>query len=136
MQLISATRHSYKKGEQHHRPAARSRSISDMVSLSIDVSMYVAGRKIVVSISTSGRPGRIASMRFFNARGDVQRVAPGEFLDDQQQARTVVDDAVADHGLMADDHVGDVLQLNRLAVLHCDDDFGKLIGRHLVGRVQ
>ena len=70
-----------------------------------------------------------------NALGDLQAVRPGELLDDQQQAGAVVDDAVADHGLMADHHVGHVLELNGFAVLDCDDDFRELVRVDLVGFV-
>ena len=68
---------------------------SARVRLSIDCSMNVAGRKIVVSISMPGRPGRISSIASSMPLRDLHRVGAAELLDDQHQARAVVDDALA-----------------------------------------
>ena len=50
------------------RTTSRTPSSSAVVRLSIDCSMKVAGRKIVVSISMPGRPGRISSIASLDAR--------------------------------------------------------------------
>ena len=63
------------------------------VRLSIDCSMNVAGRKIVVSISMPGQAGAQLVDRVLDARGDLHRVGAAELLDDQHQAGAVVDDA-------------------------------------------
>ena len=62
--------------------------------------MNVAGRKIVVSISIPGRPGLQLSSACLDAAGHVEGVGPRELLDDEHQARAVVDDGVADQRLV------------------------------------
>ena len=47
------------------------------------------------------RPHRI--QRVVDSLGDLQGVGPREFLDDEQQTRTAVDDGVADERLMTFD---------------------------------
>ena len=74
------------------------------------ISMNVAGRKIVVSISMPGQAGRELVERLLDAVGDVERVGPRELLDDEHQARAVVDDGVADQRLVVVDDVGDVAE--------------------------
>ena len=98
------------------RTTSRQPRSSARLRLSSAISMKVAGRKMVVSISMPGRPGRISSMRRLDALGHLERVAPGELLDDQHQARAVVDDGVADQRLVVLDHVGHVAEAQRLAV--------------------
>ena len=60
-----------------------------------DVSMNVAGRKIVASISIPGKPGRSSSRTPLDAVGDLERVGTRELLDHEQQAGLAVDDGVA-----------------------------------------
>ncbi len=57
--LISATRHSYRKKSRMITTRTAPTS-SDSVRLLIEVSMKVAGRKMVVSISMPFNPGRIS----------------------------------------------------------------------------
>ena len=78
-----------------HKPSS-----SASVRLWIAVSMKSAGRKIVVSMSMPGRPGLHLVDRVLDALRDVERVAPRQLLDDQHEARTVVDDRVADERLV------------------------------------
>ena len=103
----------------------------------IDWSMKVAGRKIVGSIRIPGGPVRARSL--VEAGGHVLRIGPRQLLDDQEEAGTVVDDAVAHERRSVDDHVGDVLQVaapRRLARsgpgesrLGRDRDAGRTCGR-------
>ena len=73
--------------------------------------MNVAGRKIVGSMfDVLAMPGRRVVERRFHGARHVQRVAPGLFLDDQQQARSVVDHGVADRRRETFDHVGHFAQ--------------------------
>ena len=81
-------------------PRADEPSSSALVRLSIASSMKVAGRKIVVSISMPGSPGRSSSSAASTPSRDLERVGPGELLDDEHQARAVVDDGVADQRLV------------------------------------
>ena len=84
-------------------------------------SMNVAGRKMVGSISTSLQPGLERLERLLDAAGHFERVALGLLLDDEQQARAVVDDGVADGGRRADRHVRHVAQPHRGAAAEIDD---------------
>ena len=68
---------------------------SARVRLSIDCSMNVAGRKIVVSTSMLGQAGLHLVHRVLDALRDLHRVGAAELLDDQHQAGAVVDDALA-----------------------------------------
>ena len=90
------------------------------------ISIYVAGRNSVESISRPARPGRIASSAFFDAARDVDRVGPREFFDDQHEAGLVVDDRVADERLMVFDDVGHVAEP---LVGALDGDLGQFFGR-------
>ena len=63
-----------------------------LVRLSIDCSMNVAGRKIVVSMSIPGSPGQLVH-RLLDSLGHLHGVGAAELLDDQQQAVAFVDDA-------------------------------------------
>ena len=88
--------------------------------------MNVAGRKIVVSISMPGRPGRISSMRVLDPSRDIEGVRPRELLDDEHQAGTVVDDGVAHERLVVDHDVGHVAQEDGLAVAVLDRHLGEV----------
>ena len=83
---------------------------SARLRLASDISMNVAGRKIVESTSTSGQRRLQRVERRLDVARHLQRVALGLLLDDQQQARAVVDDAVADRRREALDDVGDVAE--------------------------
>ncbi len=72
--------------------------------------MNVAGRKMVESIATPARPGFKRVERRVDVARHLQRVAVRLLLDDQQQARAVVDHAVADRRREAFDDVGDVAE--------------------------
>ena len=105
------------EGDEDQRSRAGSRAAAPCVRLSIDCSMNVAGRKIVVSISMPGQPGPHArrSPSSTPAR-DLQRVGAAELLDDQQQARAVVDDALAPQRLVRPRaRVADVAEAQRPA---------------------
>ncbi len=78
--------------------------------------MNVAGRKMVGSISTPRRPGRSVVERLLDAAGHLERVRPRLLLDDQQQARAVVDDRVADRRRVPPRHSADVAERERRAV--------------------
>ena len=94
IRLMNAVRHSNRKAMMI-RITSRMPISSARVRLSIDCSMNVAGRKMVVSTSTLGSPGCISfiasSMPFVTS----MRVRAAELLDDQHQAGSVVDDALA-----------------------------------------
>ena len=94
---------------------ATSRQLSNSAHdrLWIESSTKVAGRKIVVSISTPGRPGFISLQRLLHPTGDGERVAPGELFDDEHEAWAVVDDGIADHALRRIDKIGHVAQQQR-----------------------
>ncbi len=59
--------------------------------------------------------------RLFDLVRDIERVAPGLLLDDQQQARAVVDDRVADRGGKALDDLGHVAEPERRPAAKADD---------------
>ena len=107
--LISAVRHSNRKSPMI-RMTSRQPTSSASVRLSMASSMNVAGRKIVVSILMSVRPGRSSSMADSTPDGDVDGVGPGELLHDEHQARTVVDHRVTGQRLVILDHLGHVGQ--------------------------
>ena len=62
-----------------------------------------------------GRPWRNSCSAAFDAANDFRGIGIRELLDDEQQARTVVDDGVADERRMLLDHLGDVAQAQRLS---------------------
>ena len=62
----------------------------------------------------------------------MQRVAPGEFLNDKQETGTIVNDSVANHGLMIHHHLGHVTHKQRLAVPYRNDHIGQGIRRYFV----
>ena len=72
--------------------------------LSIDCSMKVAGRKIVVSTVIPGNPGCICSHGLFHAAGHVNGVRAAELLYDQQQPRSAVNNSIADQWSGIDQH--------------------------------
>ena len=51
--------------------------------------------------------------RLLHPSGDGERVAPGEFLDDEHEAWAVVDDGIANHALRCIDEIGHVAQQQR-----------------------
>ena len=91
--------------------------------------MKVAGRKIVGSTSIPVRPGRQIVERRLDALRDVQRVRPRELLDDEQQARPVVDDRVADERLVAVDQSRHVAERDDWP-LRPSTTPGQVAGRH------
>ena len=107
--------------------------------------MKLAGRKIVWSTSMPCRPGPQVVERLLDAAGDVQRVRPWELLDDEHDARAVVDDRLADEGLVVLDELDDLGQRDGLAVaaghghvreiLRGDDGRDVADDEPLVGRV-
>ena len=84
---------------------------------------------MVESISKPGRPGLISSNAASTCLGHLQGVAPGQFLDDEHQPRTVVDDGVTQEWLVILDHVGHVAEAKRLAVPLLDDHLRQIIRR-------
>jgi hypothetical protein len=82
--------------------------ISARVRLSIDFSMKVAGRKIVVSIFTSLKAGPKLIDSRLDIAGQLQRVASGLFFDDQHDPRTIIDNGVADGRSKAIGHPRDI----------------------------
>ncbi len=103
--------------------------MSAILRLSIESSMKVAGRKMVVSISTPGKTRPHLVDRLFHAPRHVERVRPGKLLDDEHQARAVVDDGVARERLVVDDDVGHVAEQDRGAVGRRDRDLRERIRR-------
>ena len=102
---------------------------SALVRLSIDVSMNVAGRKIVgVDLDAlQARPHLLDGV--FDAPGDVERVRPRQLLDDEHQPGTVVDDGVAQERLVVDHDVGHVAQEEGLAEAVLDRHLGEVLRR-------
>ena len=88
------------------RRTSRNPSSSAMLRLWIEVLMKFDWRKIVVSNVIPGRPGLQRVDHLVHVAGDIERVAPRQLLDDEQQAGTVVDDRVADQRLVVDLDVG------------------------------
>ena len=86
-------------------------------TLPIDASMKAAGRKTALSIWMPLRPGRIASIASSMPRVTATVSAPGNFLDDEQQAIPAPDDGVADERLVILDHGCDVTQAERLVAV-------------------
>ena len=95
IRLMNAVRHSNRKATMI-KATSRMPSRIARVRLSIDCSMKVAGRKIVVSTSMPRSPGAISAMASSTPCGHLDRVRPAELLDDQQQAWAVVHHGVAD----------------------------------------
>ena len=80
-----------------------------------DISMNVAGRKIVGSTCDVAERRLQRLERLLDAARHLERVGAELLLDDQQQAGHVVDDGVADRRRMALDDGGDVAEPNRRA---------------------
>ncbi len=78
--------------------------------------MNEAGRKIVVSKSMPGQARLHLLDRLFDPARDVERVRPRELLHDEQQAGPVVDDGITEKRLVVLDDLGDVAQMDRLAL--------------------
>ena len=85
-------------------------------------------RKMVVSNVIPGRPGLQRIDHLVDVPRDIERVAPRELLHDQQQARAVLDDGVADERLVIDLDVGDLTEAHPSAVLVVDGDPGEVAG--------
>ena len=66
------------------------------VRLSIDCSMNVAGRKIVVSTAMPGSPGAISAMACSTPRVTSMVLAPRNFCTTSKQTLAVVDHGVTD----------------------------------------
>ena len=62
----------------------------------------------------------LVDRRFHTAR-DVERVRPRELLDDEHDARTVVDDRIAEERLMIEHDVGDAGQRHGRVLVDLDD---------------
>ena len=73
-------------------------------------SMKVAGRKMVESILIPGRPGSSSAERRLHPPGHIEGVGPGQLLNDEHEARSVVDHGVAGELLMVPDQVDHVSQ--------------------------
>ena len=99
----------------------------------MDVSMYVAGRKICASMSTSGRPGRRASIALSTSLVTCSVLPHGNFST-MHKTWPVIDNPVADHGLMIDHDLGDILQDQLPAVPDRKRHVGQTIGFDL-GRI-
>ena len=105
VRLMSAVRQSNRKAiriDDHQDAADRPGPASGCASAR---SMNVAGRKIVGSISTPVSAGCSVFERRFDAARHFERVAFRLLFDDQQQARAVVDDRVANRRRRADLHL-------------------------------
>ena len=76
--LIRAVRHSYRKNSSTSTTSTQPRS-SDLFRLLSDISMKVAGRKMVESISRPFRPGRMAFRAASTCRVTSRVLAPGCF---------------------------------------------------------
>ncbi len=84
------------------------------------------GRKMVLSIMTPGRPG-FNSSSTFSTPVVTSRVFPqGCFLDDEEDAVTVIDDRVADQGGMADLHLRDIAETDGGTVAEFDHGAGEI----------
>ena len=83
IRLMNAVRHS-NRNPQMTIATSSTPSSSAVVRLSMDCSMNVAGRKIVVSICRPGQPGPHLVHGLLNAPGHLHRVGAPELLDDQQ----------------------------------------------------
>ena len=78
MTLISATRHSYRNAPRTSRTRIEPMMI-DTTRLWTDISMKVAGRKMVESMSTPGSPGRRSASTFSTPRVTSSVLAQGSF---------------------------------------------------------
>ena len=86
-------------------------------------------RKIVRVELDPGQTGSHLVDRRLDALGDLERVAPRQLLDDEHQARAVVDDRVADEGLVVVDHLGHVAEHDRSPLALHDDHLGQVLRR-------
>ena len=107
IRLMNAVRHSNSRLAMINttRPTPISMAV---VRLSIDCSMNVAGRKIVVSIAMPGRPGFISPIACSIPRVTSIVLAPRILLHHQQEALAVVDHGVADQRARIDEHVAQI----------------------------
>ena len=98
------------------------------VRLSIDCSMNVAGRKIVVSTAMPGSPGASSAIACLDAARDLHGVGAAELLHDQHDARPVVDDRVADQRAGVDQDLAEVGESHDLAVPFDHRHLAELLG--------
>ena len=129
--LINAVRHSKRKAPSTST-TSRQPSIRALVRLSSASLDEVAGRKMVESISIPGRPGRSAASASSTPCVTSRVLRPGILLDDQHQARPVVDDGIADERLGIFHHVGHITQAQRRAIallFIADGHLGQVIRR-------
>src|SRR3990170_184046 len=76
-----------------------------------------------------GKPGAQLVQRRLDPLRDLERVAPGELLDDQHEARAVVDDGVAYQRLLRLHDRGHVAEEDRLILVLDDHHLGQLAWR-------
>ena len=115
IRLMKAVRHSNSRLAMINttRPMPISMAV---VRLSIDCSMNVAGRKIVVSIAMPGRPGFISSIACSTPRVTSIVLAPRYFCTTSKRPVAVVDHGVADQRSGIDEHVAQIAQPHDPAV--------------------
>ena len=95
IRLMNAVRHSNRNAMMIRITSRMPMNIA-RVRLSIDCSMKVAGRKIVVSTSMPGSPGCISAMASSTPRVTSIVLAPRNFWTTSIRPGPVVDDGVAD----------------------------------------
>ena len=128
---ISAARQSNSSTPRSERDQQDERPASARPTLPTASSMNVAGRKSVESTSMPGQAGRQRGEGVLDARGHLEGVGARELLDDQEQARAVVDDRVADQRLVVLDDRRDVTEraaTGRPAVDRSIGDLGQVGG--------
>ena len=97
--LISAVRHSNRKATRTSTTSRQPRSsaLREVVERDLDEGRRPEDRGVDLDARQAG-PQLLE--RLLDAAGHLERVGPRELLDDQQQARAVVDDRVADQRLV------------------------------------
>jgi hypothetical protein len=76
----------------------------------------------------SGKPGLHVVQRSLEVLGDLQRAGAGELLHDQQEARILADDGIADQRLVVLFHLGNVTQEHGRSGVF-DTDLGQVLRR-------
>ena len=112
--------------DQHHEDGADEERHRQIVDRQLD-----EGRRaedLMVDLD-AGQAGPHLVERRLHPSGDLQRVGPGKLLDDEHQARAVVDDGVADEQRLFPQHVRHVAQADRAAVLRHDRHLGQIFRR-------
>ncbi len=77
----------------------------------------------------AGQPGLELLERLLDTAGHVEGVGPRKLLDDEQQPGSVVDDRVAEQRLVVLDDLGDVAEVDGLALGVDEDDALELVLR-------